>query len=56
MIVIDIDGVTVKMMMIKMISVTPPLHVRSRNRALPRRNQPPIAAQPGGRRHEPGFR
>jgi hypothetical protein len=44
------------MMVMLMISVTPPLHVRSRNRALPRRNQPPIAAQLGGRRYEPGFR
>ncbi len=52
MTVIDIDRVTVMMM----ISATPPMHVRSRNRAPPRRNQPPIAAQPGGRRHEPGFR
>jgi hypothetical protein len=53
MIVIDIYGMTVMMLMI---SVTPPLHVRSRTRAPPRRNQPSIAAQPGGRRHEPGFR
>jgi hypothetical protein len=52
MIIVDIDGVTVMMM----ISVTPLLYVLSRNRAPPKKNQPPIAAEPGGRRHEPGFR
>jgi hypothetical protein len=51
MIVIDKEGLTVMM-----ISVTPPWHVGSRKRSSVRKNQPPIAAQLGGRRHEPGFR